>query len=127
MKASWIRPLFMLAGLYDFVLGAAFFLAHKTIYARFQIEPPNHEAYVLLPAALIAIFGLGFWMVASAPERNRDIIGLGVLMKLAFAAIVLSFAFRGAIPAMWVPFAWIDLAFMLAFIAAHRSLAPARA
>ena len=127
MKASWIRPLFVFAGLYDIVLGAVFFIAYKTIYARFNIELPNHEAYVLLPAALIAIFGLGFWMVAGAPQQNRNIVALGILMKLAFAGIVLNFAFRNAIPAMWVPFAWIDAAFMLAFIAAFRALPPVRA
>jgi hypothetical protein len=129
MTASWVRPLFVFAGLYDVVLGAAFGLAFKPIYGRFLIPLPNHDAYVQLPAALIAIFGLGFLWVARAPERNRDLVVLGALMKLAFSGIVLSYAFRGAIPPLWVPFAWIDLAFLLAFVVARRAIgtAPARA
>ena len=118
MKTSWIRPLFVFAALYDLVLGTAFFFAFKPVYERFAIPLPNHDAYVQLPAALIAIFGLGFWFVAQAPERNRDLIKLGVLLKLAFSGIVLSYAFRDAIPSMWVPLAWVDAAFMVAFIAA---------
>ena len=127
MKASWIRPLFVVAALYDLVLGAVFFFAFKTIYDRFTIPLPNHDAYVQLPAAFIAIFGIGFWFISRAPERNRDLITLGVLMKLAFAGVVLSYAFRDAIPPLWVPFAWIDFAFMLAFIAALNASKPARA
>jgi hypothetical protein len=121
MKTSWVRPLFMIAALYDLILGVVFFFAFKPIYGRFIIPLPNHDAYVQLPAALIAIFGLGFWFVAQDPERNRDLITLGVLMKLAFSGIILSYAFRDAIPSMWVPLAWIDLAFMVAFIAASRT------
>ena len=127
MKASWIRPLFVVAALYDLVLGVVFFAAFKAIYERFGIALPNHDAYVQLPAAFIAVFGVGFWFVSKAPERNRDLITLGVLMKLAFAGVVLSYAFRGAIPPLWVPFAWIDLAFMLAFIAALSASKPAHA
>jgi hypothetical protein len=118
MKREWIRPLFVVAALYDFLLGVVFLFAWPAIYARFGIAPPNHPGYIQFGAALIAIFGIGFWFVAQAPERNRDIIKLGILLKLAYAGIVLVYWARHAIPAMWVPFAWIDLAFMGTFIAA---------
>ena len=127
MIAGWVRPLFALAALYDMVLGLAFFFAFGPIYAHFTIPLPNHNAYVELPAALTAIFGFGFALVARDPERNRDMIRLGILMKLAFSLIVLSYAMRDAIPGMWVPLAWIDLGFALAFIAADRAVRGAMA
>jgi len=127
MRASWVRPLFLFAGVYDIILGFFFLIAFKSVYDRFTIPLPNHDAYVQLPAALIAIFGIGFCWVFRAPERNRDIAKLGVLMKLAFSGIVLSYAFRDAIPPLWVPFAWIDVAFMLAFIAALAAPGPGTA
>jgi len=126
VKREWIRPLFVVAGLYDFVLGVVFLVAWRAVYARFGVTLPNHPAYIQFPAALIAIFGIGFWFVARAPERNRDLIKLGILLKLAYSGTVLFHWAQGAIPAMWVPFAWVDLAFMLTFIAALRALpAPA--
>ncbi|MBI5710390.1 MAG: hypothetical protein HZC42_08825 [Candidatus Eisenbacteria bacterium] len=121
---AWIRPLFLLAAAYDLILGVVFLVAFKVIYARFDIALPNHPAYVQLNAALIAIFGIGFWFVARAPERNRDLIKLGILLKLAFAVTVLSYWFRHAIPDMWAPFAWADLAFAVAFVAALAALRP---
>jgi hypothetical protein len=122
MKREWIRPLFLIAALYDFLLGVIFLLAWRAIYARFGITLPNHPAYIQFAAALIAIFGIGFWFVSRAPERNRDIIKLGILLKIAYSATVLFYQSQSAIPAMWVPFAWIDFAFMIAFFAALRAL-----
>jgi hypothetical protein len=127
MKREWIRPLFVVAALYDFGLGVAFLLAWSRIYARFGIAPPNHPGYIQFGAAAIAIFGIGFWWVAQAPERNRDIIKLGVMLKLAYAGTVLAYWAQGRMPAMWVPFAWADLAFMVAFLASLRVLPAPRA
>jgi len=125
MTANWIRPLFVVAGAYDFLLGVAFLLAFAPIYRYFGITLPNHPGYVQFGAAVVLIFGIGFWFVARAPRRNRDLITLGILLKLAYAGIVLAYFFRREIPNMWVPFAFADLLFMVAFIAALRALPPA--
>ena len=76
---------------------------------------------------MIAIFGVGFGFVAQAPERNRDIIKLGVLLKLAYSGTVLIYWAQGRIPVMWVPFAGIDLVFPVAFLASLRVLPKRRA
>lgn len=125
MTPKWIRPLFVVAALYDGILGLAFALAFRPIYARFGIALPNHDAYVQLPSALIAVFGLGFWFVSRAPERLRELIVLGVLLKLAFSGIVLGHWLFGAIPPVWVAFAVADAAFLVAFLIALSELKPA--
>ena len=94
MKREWIRPLFVVAAVYDLLLGVIFLIAHPAVYARFGVTPPNHPGYVQFAAALVGIFGIGFWYVARAPERNRDIIKLGVLLKLAYSGVVLGWWFR---------------------------------
>lgn len=126
MKTEWVRPLFLLAAVYDIVLGLVFALGFKSIMPRFQVPLPNHDAYVQLPAALIAIFGIGFWYVARDPKRNRDLIRLGVMLKLAFSGIVLWHYAAGTMPAMWVPFAVADLAFLAAFLMALAALKEPR-
>lgn len=126
MKREWVRPLFVVAALYDLVLGIVYFVAFKALYARFGIDLPNHDAYVQLPAALIAVFGIGFWFVAQAPERNRDLIKLGVLMKIAFSAVVFGHYFLATMPTMWLPFAAIDALFAAAFVASLGAVKTAR-
>jgi hypothetical protein len=122
MRATWIRPLFIIAGAYDLILGVVFLLFFKAIYAWYGIELPNHDGYVQWGAAVVAIFGLGFLLVAAAPERNRDLILLGILFKLAYAATVLGHWFFASVPPMWVPWAFADLVFAALFIAALSQL-----
>jgi len=122
MKREWIRPLFQIAAGYDFIIGVSFLLAYPAFFGWFGVELPNHPAYVQFSSAMVAVFGIGFWYVARAPERNRDIIKMGVMLKVAYSTVVLGWWFRGEMPGMWVPFAWIDLAFILAFLAALRAL-----
>jgi hypothetical protein len=126
MVRAWIRPLFVVAAIYDLVLGAVYFLAYKMLYAMFGVELPNHAGYVHLSAALIFIFGVGFWLVSRDPVRNRDIIKLGALMKIAFAGVVFGHLIFGTIPAMYIPFATLDLLFLVGFILALGTLPAER-
>ncbi|MCX7017079.1 MAG: hypothetical protein NTW86_31710 [Candidatus Sumerlaeota bacterium] len=122
MRDRWIKPLFWVAAAYDLVLGIVFLLFFKSFYAWLQIEPPNHDGYVQFAALLVAIFGVGFVFVALDPPRNRNIIIMGVLLKLSYAGVVLGHHFLGSIPIIWVPFAWIDLAFAVLFLGALSAL-----
>jgi hypothetical protein len=125
MTPRWIRPLFIVAALYDILLGAAYFLLYPSLYARFGIELPNHPGYVQLNALFVAIMGVGFWMVANAPARNRDLIALGSLFKVAYAGIVFAYWARGLMPSMWLIWAVCDALFLVAFLAALRALPKA--
>jgi hypothetical protein len=123
MKRDWIHPLFVVAAIYDLGLGLVVLTMHPAIYTYFGIAAPNHPGYVELPAALVAIFGAGFWLVSRDPWRNRDIVKLGILLKLAYAGIVLGYAARGNMPSLWIPWAWVDLVFAGLFVLALRALA----
>ncbi len=126
MKSDWVRPMFLVAAIYDLVLGIVFLVGYKPLMARLGMELPNHAGYILLPAALITIFGVGFWMIYRAPRRNRDIIKMGILFKFAYSGIVLWFYSRGEMPVLWAVFAAIDLVFLLLFAMALRAIpAPA--
>ncbi len=114
----WIRPLFVVAAAYDIVLGLAFFFLYPGIYARSGVDLPNHPGYVQLNALFVMIMGIGFGMVAAAPERNRDLVTLGTLFKAAFAGIVFLYWARGLMPAMWLPWAACDTLFLVAFLVA---------
>ena len=126
MSIGQIKKLFVIAALYDFILGVIFLVAWKQLYNDFGVTLPNHAGYVQFGAALVAIFGIGFWFVAQNPERNRDIIKMGILLKIAYSGVVLGHYFFGLVPGVWMPFAWCDLIFLGLFVVALRSL-PARA
>lgn len=118
----WIRPLFLVAALYDIVLGVAYLAGYEALYRRFGVALPNHPGYVQLNALFVIIAGVGFWFVAQSPERNRDLIRVGVLFKLAYAGIVYYYFARGLMPSMWLIWAVCDTLFLFAFLAALRGL-----
>ena len=74
MKEKWIRPLFLLAAVYDGLLGIACIIAPTSIFAMYGVAPPNHMAYVQFPAMLLIVFAIMFYRIAADPRRNRELI-----------------------------------------------------
>jgi len=122
MSLSVIKLLFLVAGLYDLILGLGFALFYQTIYGWFAIVLPNHAAYVQLPALLSMVFGIGFLLVAADPVANRGIIFLGVLMKVVYSALILGHWLSDQVPPLYVAFAVLDIVFAVLFITAFRAL-----
>ncbi len=118
MKATWVKPLFVVAGLYDGIVGVAFLLFPLTIFMFYGVEPPNHVGYVQFPALLLLIFAAIFFRIASGPVRHRDLIPYGMALKVAYVGTVFGHHLTGGVSAMWIPWAWADLVFLLLFIIA---------
>jgi hypothetical protein len=112
---SAISALYIVAGIYDGLLGAAFLIAWSALFRYFEVTPPNHPGYVQFPALLLIVFALMFFAVAVDPVRNRNLIPYGVLLKVAYCGTVFWYWFTRGIPNMWKPFAWIDLVFAILF------------
>ena len=74
-----------------------------------NVTPPNHWAYVQFPAALLLIFALMFVAIARNPNKNKDSIIYGILLKLSYSGITIGYWLAEGIPALWKPFAVIDL------------------
>ena len=117
-----IRPLFVLAALYDAILGLAFLFAPGAVFDRFGVTPPNHLGYVQFPAALLIVFAAMFAAVARDPAANRNLIPFGILLKVSYCGVVFGYWFTTGIPGMWKPFAVADVAFALLFAAAIPAL-----
>ena len=77
------RWFFGLAAIYDACLGLAFLVGYEQIYAWCGITLPNHPGYVQLPALWLAIMGMADAYVAQDLVRNRALVTIRILMKLA--------------------------------------------
>lgn len=122
MNEKMVKAFYVIAGLYDGVLGVAFVLAPGAIFAMFGVEPPNHMAYVQFPALLLIIFGVMFFRIAMDPVRNRDLILYGCGLKISYCSMVFFYMATTGVPAMWVPWAWADLVFLALFVITWRNL-----
>lgn len=122
MNHKWIKYFFLVAALYDGVLGLAFLVAPAEIFAMYEVTPPNHMSYVQFPAILLIIFAVMFYRIAADPIRNRELILYGCGLKVAYCSLVLVYAVTTGIPSMWIPWAWADLVFLVLFVLSWRSL-----
>ncbi len=122
MRTGWMKAVFALSALYDLALGAAFLLAHRQVFAFFKEAPPSHPAYVQFPGLLLILFASLYLRIASDPIRHRDLIPFGAGLKAAYAGIVFTYTLTSGIPAMWLPWAWVDLGFLAAFLGAGWAL-----
>ena len=122
MKATTITALFLVAALYDGLLGLVFLVATERVFQLAQVTPPNHVGYVQFPAAVLVIFGIMFAAIARRPRENRNLIPYGVLLKLSYCGVAGYHWLMSGIPTMWKPFVVIDLVFLVLFLVAYRSL-----
>ena len=122
MNEKTMKLFYVIAALYDGVIGLGFLLFPAAIYATFAVEPPNHMAYVQFPALLLIIFGAMFYQISRNPAKNRGLILYGIALKVAYCSMVFGYMATSGVPAMYVPFAYADLVFLALFILTYRSL-----
>lgn len=119
---KWIKPIFIFAGLYDGVLAILFLAVPIRLFNAANVTPPNHIGYVQFPALLLIAFAIMFFNIAKNPMANRNLILYGILLKLSYCSVVFPHWIMGNIPSIWVPFAFFDLGFLIAFAIASKAL-----
>ena len=115
-KEAKYRGLFLVAGLYDLVLGAIFFLFYVPLYGYFGITLPNHPEYVQAPALFIVILGIMFFYIYRNMYKNVDMVKIGILSKATYSGLAFYHYYLTSLPVIFVVFAWFDLAFLILFV-----------
>lgn len=126
-RLGFYRKFFLFAAIYDGLLGLSFFLFYPRIYAWFGITLPNHPGYVQLPALFIAIMGLADYYVYRDMMRNRDIVKIRILMKLAYSLSCFYHYFFGSLPVLWVNIAVFNFIFLVPYVLFLRASAASAA
>lgn len=127
VPTGW-RAFFLLAGLYDALLGLAFLLAGETILTDIGMKLPPHIAYIHLSAIFIVVQGVSYLLVYRDPRSNLGIVWVGVAYKASYAALVAYYLAAGQLPSQFfIPWAVFDLGFMVGFLAFLRAAMGRRA
>lgn len=120
MSLANIRRIFVVAALYDFLIGSAFLFFGPQLFETTGVPQPNHWAYIQFGALLLIIFGIMFFAIAFDPVANRNLMPFGMLLKLAYTALVAYYWFTTDCPLLFKPFAIIDAAMFVLFLLAYR-------
>jgi hypothetical protein len=124
MQLKHARLLFSVAALFNF---AAVLLLHPASGMATMLGlSPAAGTGVFDQIALLAIFafGVGYWLVARNPERNRDLVKVSLAAKLGVVAIIGAHFLAGSANARLVLLVSGDLLFAVAFLYFLTARAP---
>ena len=123
MTLSNIRILFLVAGLYDFIIGLAFLLFGVALFNQTGVPLPSHWGYIQFASLMLLIFGVMFLAVSFNPVANRNLIPYGVMLKISYSGLVGYYWITSGCPMLFKPFFFIDLLMLAGFVMAYFSSA----
>lgn len=111
------RILFLIAALYDFILGFVFF-AFMGFFLEdiFKLSLPLYPAFFQASAAFVFVMGVGFYFVYRNMYRNIDIVKVGIIFKLFYTGLAFYYVFFGGMPWIFLVFGFLDIIFIVFFV-----------
>jgi hypothetical protein len=109
--------MFLVGALWNLVGGVFIIAATKWIFGCQNLTPPHPPLYYYAWIALFMTFGIGYYMVYLDMYANQNIVILGIIGKLAFAAVFLfnMWAFKGQVPTLFLIPVVGDLVFVVLY------------
>ncbi len=111
------RILFLIAALYDFILGFIFFAFLRFFFEDiFKLPFPLYPAFFQAAAAFVFVMGIGFYFVYRDMYRNIDIVKVGICFKIVYTGLAFYHVFFKGMPWIFSIFGFLDLVFVVFFI-----------
>jgi len=118
-REQWYRILFWVAAIYDLALGVIFLFFYRPVFEWLGIEDavPEYTSFLSLIAAFLFVIGIAYVFIARGDlVRNRDLIAVGALYKLAYFSVAVWYLIGGVYPhiVFFAVFGVADLVFFVA-------------
>ena len=100
-RERYYRSLFAIAAVYDVLLGIIFIFFSARAFDALGIREklPAFGGYLTLLGAFVFVIGIAYLLIARGDlRRNRDLILVGTLYKLAYSATAFYYWLTGNIP-----------------------------
>ena len=99
----WMRRLLIFAGLFNLTAGVGMCVFYHEGYKILGIEKPDLVLPDQVMGVLVALFGVGYLLVAQKPLENRNILMLGFWSKAISSAFALAYLAAGTLPLFFLP------------------------
>jgi hypothetical protein len=128
---TWMRAVLAVAAVYNLAWGSWVLIDPGALFRLTDIPQPTYVQIWQLVGMIVAVFGVGYAVAATAPLRHWPIVLVGLLGKLFGALGFLAAALGGKLPWAWAwtiftndVVWWIPFALILA--AARRAVVDSR-
>jgi hypothetical protein len=117
-----------IAGGYNLALGVNMVLSPAGAFEAFDLPLPELMLFVELVGLMVAVFGVGYCLVALRPLENRGVLALGLLGKTLVAIWGLGYVLLGKVPVAYLAVVFFsDIIYLLPFALILRHLQRAAA
>ena len=103
LRKKYYKILFLIASVYDVFLGIVFTFFYKLTFKLLGISEalPEFGGYISLIGAFLLVIGVAYYLIYRGElVKNRDLIMIGTLYKLAYCAVAFFYFAIGEIPHM---------------------------
>ena len=119
----WMSFVLKFAGVYNVVAGLMMIIAYHEGYRALEIAKPQLVLPIQLVGMMVALFGVGYWIVALRPVENRNILLMGFLSKLLGPMLAIMHVAEGNLPWTILPVLFFaDLIYLVPFWVIYQRL-----
>ena len=100
-REKYYRLVFAISSIYDTVLGVVFAFFPRWAFNFLGIENklPEFRGYLTLLGAFLFVIGVAYFLIARGDlGRNRDLVLVGTLYKLAYCVTAFGYFAAGTLP-----------------------------
>lgn len=94
----WMTIVLRVAGIFNLMAGTSMICFYHEGYELLGVPKPELILPVQVMGILVALFGVGYLMVAANPVENRNILLLGMLSKAIASVLAIYYVIAGPLP-----------------------------
>jgi hypothetical protein len=101
LRVKYYKILFLIASIYDIFLGVVFIFFYKFVFESLEISEkiPEFGGYISMIGAFLFVIGVAYYLIYRGDLiKNRDLIMVGALYKLAYCSTAFYYFTIGEIP-----------------------------
>ncbi len=96
--SPWMVPLLRFAGGWNLLAGFGMIVFYHEGFKALGAVKPSPALSIQVLGVLVALFGWGYFLVAAAPVRNRNLLMLGFWSKAAATLLSVAYVALGRLP-----------------------------
>ena len=100
--APWMNFVLRFVACYNVLAGVNMLCFYHESYKAMGVAKPELNLPIQLVGVLVALFGVGYWMVANNPVENRNILLLGFWSKLLGSVLGIYYVVAGKLPPIFL-------------------------
>jgi len=100
--SPWMTRLLWFVGGYNLLAGVGMFCFYHEGFKLLGVEKPQLNLPIQLVGMLVGLFGVGYWMVASNPVENRNLLLLGFWSKALGSMLGVYYVCVGKLPTVFL-------------------------